>query len=96
MDSSELKKLIGLLDDRIDDLEEALEPLTSQPVADTAGKLPLLDKAQLYILVTYALESMIFCTSKPRPFFATTRLILDQPTLDFTVLMPKIIPFFKN
>jgi len=30
------------------------------PLTETAGKLPLLDKAQLYVLVTYAVESILF------------------------------------
>jgi len=32
-------------------------------VADTASKLPLLDKAKLQVLVTYALESVLYCTN---------------------------------
>ncbi len=61
MDTSDLVPLIELLDDNIDDLEEALSPLIESALSDTAGKLPLLDKAQLYVLVTYAIESILFC-----------------------------------
>ena len=61
MDTSELVPLIEVLDDDLDDLEEALNPFFSGPLAETAGKLPLLDKAQLYVLVTYAIESILFC-----------------------------------
>jgi exosome complex protein LRP1 len=61
MEVADLIPLIELLDDNIDDLEEALAPLLKGALSDAAGKLPLLDKAQLYVLVTYAIESIIFC-----------------------------------
>ena len=63
MEFTDLVPLTELLDDNIDDLEEALEPLLRSSLSDTAGKLPLLDKAQLYVLVTYAFESILFCMS---------------------------------
>ena len=63
MEITNLVPLIESLDDNIDDLEEALEPLLKSALIDTAGKLPLLDKAQLYVLVTYAIESVLFCVS---------------------------------
>lgn len=61
MDSVDLASLVEQLDDNIDDLEDALAPLTRGFLPDTAGNLPLLDKAQLYVLITYAIESIIFC-----------------------------------
>ena len=62
MDSVDLVPLIEQLDDNIDDLEEALSPLLKGALSDTAGTLPLLDKAQLYVLTTYAIESVVFCS----------------------------------
>jgi len=62
MEATDLVPLIELLDDNIDDLEGALAPLLKAALSDTAGKLLLLDKAQLYVLVTYAIESILFCT----------------------------------
>jgi exosome complex protein LRP1 len=61
MGTIDLAPLIELLDDNIDDLEEALLPLLKNALSDKAGKLPLLDRAQLYILITYAIESILFC-----------------------------------
>ena len=52
--------LLEQLDDEVDDLEEALAPILKAGLADTASKLPLLDKAKLYVLITYAVESMLF------------------------------------
>lgn len=63
METTDLEPLIDSLEDNIDDLEEALEPLLKSALSDIAGKLPLLDKAQLYVLVTYAIESILFCVS---------------------------------
>ncbi len=61
MDTTDIAPLIEQLDDNIDDLEEALDPLLKGALSITAGKLPLLDKAHLYVLVTYAIESILFC-----------------------------------
>ena len=62
MDSSEnLSSLIDQLDDNIDDLENALNPLMQAALSETALNLPLLDRAKLYTLTTYAIESVLFC-----------------------------------
>ncbi|KAI6709102.1 hypothetical protein JHW43_008365 [Diplocarpon mali] len=60
MDSTKVMSLLEALDDEIDDLEESLEPLLKSALSETASKLPLLDKAKLFVLVTYAIESMLF------------------------------------
>ncbi|KAG4434762.1 hypothetical protein IFR05_009753 [Cadophora sp. M221] len=60
MDSTKVMSLLETLDDEIDDLEESLQPLLKSALAETASKLPLLDKAKLYVLATYAIESMLF------------------------------------
>ena len=61
MDVLSVLTLLELLDDEIDDLEDSLSPLLTATLAETASKLPLLDKAKLYVLVTYAIESVLFC-----------------------------------
>ena len=63
METTNLDHLIEVLDDSIDDLEEALAPVLSTTLAETTSKLPLSDKAQLYVLITYAIESTLFCMS---------------------------------
>jgi len=60
MDPSKVMPLLEQLDDEIDDLEESLAPLLKTVLSETTSKLPLLDKAKLYVLVTYAIESMLF------------------------------------
>ncbi|CAK1358881.1 Nuclear nucleic acid-binding protein [Cercospora beticola] len=44
----------------IDDLETALQPIIKTALSATTSKLPLLDKAKLYVLATYAIESILF------------------------------------
>lgn len=69
MSTVEAGDLEGLFEDlkgNIDDLENALAPLLSSTVADVASKLPLLDKAKLQVMVTYAIESLLFCKSSSR------------------------------
>ncbi|KAF4220724.1 hypothetical protein CNMCM8980_007152 [Aspergillus fumigatiaffinis] len=60
MEAADLLPLLEQLDDNVDDLEEALRPILESPVSETSNKLPVLDKAKFHVLVTYALESLIF------------------------------------
>ncbi|KAK7731364.1 hypothetical protein SLS57_001303 [Botryosphaeria dothidea] len=60
MDTADLHPQVEALDDNIDDLEDALGPLLQTALSAHASKLPLLDKAKLYTLVTYAIESILF------------------------------------
>jgi len=53
--------LLERLEDDVDDLEEALEPLLATALSTTTSKLPVLDKAKLYVLLTYTVESLLFC-----------------------------------
>ncbi|KAI1392563.1 Sas10/Utp3/C1D family-domain-containing protein [Hypoxylon trugodes] len=59
MDPTNILPQLEQLDDEIDNLEEALQPILGN-ISDVANKLPLLDKAKLYVLATYSLESMLF------------------------------------
>ena len=61
MDTIDLSPLLEQLEDNIDDLEGTLEPLLKAPLSETATKLPLLDRAKLYVSITYAIESILFC-----------------------------------
>ena len=63
MDPTQILSLLEQLDDDIDDVEDAIAPFTKKTVPEVASKLPLLDKAKLYTLVTYAIESILFCIS---------------------------------
>lgn len=63
MDGVGLEAFINQLDDDIDGLEDALGLLLGGALSEAAGKLPLLDRAKLYVLVTYAIESLLFCWS---------------------------------
>lgn len=52
------------LDSQLDDLEDALQPLLGN-IDEMTSQLPLLDKAKLFSLVAYSIESLLFCTSSP-------------------------------
>jgi len=60
MDVPDLSPHLDNLDTDIEKLEEALTPLL-EDLGDTASKLPLLDRAKLYTLSAYAIESLLFC-----------------------------------
>jgi hypothetical protein len=63
MDSTNLLPLLEQLDDNVDDLEDVLQPLLSSSLLKSSNKLPVMDKAKLHVLITYTLESLIFCMS---------------------------------
>ena len=63
MDVPNLTPLLERLETNVDDLEIALEPLLRRALSESSAKLPLLDKAKLYVLVTYAIESILFCAT---------------------------------
>lgn len=60
MDTAEVQTLLEDLGGNIDDLETSLEPLIKASLSTTTSRLPLLDKAKLYVLATYAIESILF------------------------------------
>lgn len=60
MDPANISPWLERLDDAVDHLEEATQPLVDK-MADTASKLPLLDRAKIYVLMTYSVESVLFC-----------------------------------
>lgn len=50
---------LNKLDNQLDNLEDALQPLLDS--LEDMSQLPLLDKAKLYSLTAYAIESLLFC-----------------------------------
>ena len=62
MDNVDLVPMLEDLGENIDELEEALAPLLKASLVDITSKLPLLEKAKLQVLVTYAIESILFCS----------------------------------
>lgn len=60
MDTEDLHPLVDDLTGNIDDLEESLAPILKTALSHSTSKLPLLDKAKLYVLATYAIESVLF------------------------------------
>ena len=63
MDVTNITPQLDHLETDLDQLEDALKPLLGN-LGDIAGKLPLLDKAKLYVLATYSIESLLFCKSQ--------------------------------
>lgn len=60
MDDS-IQPQIDDLQESLTNLEQTLLPiLTAGPLSTATSTLPLLDKAKLYVLATYALESILF------------------------------------
>ncbi|KAH7109075.1 hypothetical protein B0J11DRAFT_238933 [Dendryphion nanum] len=65
------------LEVNIDELSTALSPLLTTPLTTTTSTLPLLDKAKLYVLLCYTIESLLFSSlqasgqnARDHPIFA--------------------------
>jgi exosome complex protein LRP1 len=64
MDVSDVTPQLDRLEDQLNSARDALEPLLGD-IGDISAKLPLLDKAKLYVLVSYTIESLLFCEMPP-------------------------------
>ena len=63
MDSTaHISELIDQLDDNLDNLQEALKGILNKSLTEVAASYSMLDRAKFYILITYAIESAVFCT----------------------------------
>jgi exosome complex protein LRP1 len=58
----DISRDLDKLDDQLDDLEDALEPFLGN-LEELSSQLPLLDKAKLFSLAAYSIESLLFCES---------------------------------
>ncbi|KAK4102152.1 hypothetical protein N658DRAFT_469627 [Parathielavia hyrcaniae] len=59
MDVTDITPQLDRLEEDLKEAEKSLEPLLGD-IADISSKLPLLDKAKLYVLVAYAIEALLF------------------------------------
>lgn len=59
---TDLPDLVEDLEVNIDELSDTLSPLLTTPISTTASSLPLLDKAKLYVLAAYSIESLLYST----------------------------------
>lgn len=79
MDVSDITPQVEELDEALGQVQDALEPLLGD-IGDVSSKLPLLDKAKLYVLVSYAVESLLFCKARSSAW-CTRALTSDAATL---------------
>lgn len=73
--------LLERLDDDIDDIEEILEPMLSQSLSKLSKNLPVMDKAKIYVLITYTLESLIFSMLDPSLSFQFVLCLTYSPKI---------------
>jgi exosome complex protein LRP1 len=59
---NDLPDLVEDLEVNIDELSAVLKPLLDTQLSTTASSLPLLDKAKLYVLAAYSIESLLYST----------------------------------
>lgn len=93
MDTDKVLHLLSLLDDRLDDVKTSIAPLLNAPLTENASKLPVVDKAKLYILQVYAIESLLHCASRTAVIFkGFTKLTDRQLTFVSTTSLSRITP----
>jgi len=80
METTDLTPLLEDLTAHIDDLETSLAPLLNSPLSTTSSRLPLLDKAKLHILTTYAIESILFSALKLNGVDARNHAVFSELT----------------
>ncbi|CAI7668709.1 unnamed protein product [Penicillium bialowiezense] len=80
MDTTDLLPVLDQLDDNIDDLEEVLQPILAGGLFKSSNKLPVMDKAKLYVMMTYALESLIFSYLRLRGVDAKQHQVFTELT----------------
>lgn len=78
MEIGDIQSIVDELDGNIYSLEEALAPILKSALSASASKLPLLDKAKLYVLATYAIESMLFSALRLNGVDAKTHPIFQE------------------
>ncbi|KAG8991587.1 hypothetical protein FRB90_001296 [Tulasnella sp. 427] len=66
--------------DSLDSLEDALAPLLAKPLADTLGKLEVLDRAKLQTTLAYVAQDLIFMYLKTRGIDPATHPVMGQMT----------------
>jgi hypothetical protein len=83
MDLNDITPQLDQLDQDLDQAKEVLKPLLGD-LGDLSSKLPLLDKAKLYVLATYAIESLLFCESRSCALLdITLTRFSSHPTLEW-------------
>lgn len=80
METTDLTPLLEDLTAHIDDLETSLAPLLNSPLSTISSRLPLLDKAKLHILTTYAIESILFSALKLNGVDARNHAVFTELT----------------
>lgn len=78
------KKAVKALKARIEVVNRHLEPLLSAPLSETYGKLPVNEKAQLQVLLSYTINSLFYSMSLPPSI---------NPSF---VIMPSIYTYLLN
>ncbi|KAK4555316.1 hypothetical protein LTR86_007613 [Recurvomyces mirabilis] len=78
MDTEDIESLVDDLTGNIDDLEESLAPLLKTALSASTSKLPLLDKAKLYVLATYAINSVLFSALRLNGVDAKTHPVFQE------------------
>lgn len=62
LDRQEALELLDDLSDEIDELNEVAGPILKSSITEAASKLSVIDKTKFYVMISYTLESIIFCT----------------------------------
>ncbi|KAK4124936.1 hypothetical protein N657DRAFT_689325 [Parathielavia appendiculata] len=79
MDVSDITPQLDRLEEALHKAGQSLEPLLGD-IGDISSKLPLLDKANLYVLVAYAIEALLFSSLRLNGVDTTNHAIFTELT----------------
>lgn len=96
MDVSDITPQLDQLEKELSKAQETLGPLVGD-IGDISSKLPLLDKAKLYVLVSYTIEALLFCETHPSLYvFHTASLTRAPAALRLNGVDTKTHPVFTE
>lgn len=94
MDISDITPQLQQLEKDLDHAQDVLKPFLGD-LNVISSKLPLLDKAKFFVLVTYTIESLLFCKCPHIIVSLNSHIYTNahQPPCASTVSMSKTTPF---
>lgn len=97
MDVTDITAQLDQLDGDFDKMEETVKPLIAK-LSEIAAQLPLLDKAKLYVLAAYTIETALFSKRTPRhaPHTGLAMLMQASDALRLQGIDAKAHPIFTE
>jgi hypothetical protein len=94
MDTAGVRDALKQMSGHLSDLDQTLQPLLTTALSDTIKKLPLLDRAKLYVTICSIIETLLYCRILPTPEVQADFFL--QHTCSLTAFRPENMQSSKN